>query len=248
MVFSDFEPSGYFDALFSHTKELSLERKERAYSQSGARIHKDVRDRVLKHVAGGARVLEVGCGWGFDGHQLIEESDGHIDYTGIDGSETTIAHARERFGLNALVGSGNTLEQLEDESFDVVFSVDVLEHLQNPIAHVANVNRVLKPGGYYVFDYPNRFMYPRPFLPSLHFLKNKRFTLQTKFRGHALTFLSHPSFLFMHEMEAIVKALNFEFIEVQGNSRWIKRFSSSWLAVVRKKDGRLIDIDHNTAR
>jgi SAM-dependent methyltransferase len=43
--------------------------------------------------------------------------------------------------------------------FDACFSSWVLEHVENPRAHLMEVSRVLKPGGRYVARTPNRFHY-----------------------------------------------------------------------------------------
>lgn len=48
----------------------------------------------------------------------------------------------------------------ENESFDVVISTEVLEHVPNPDIYLAEVKRVLKPGGMFFFTVP--------FLMSLH--------------------------------------------------------------------------------
>lgn len=45
----------------------------------------------------------------------------------------------------------------EDASFDVVFSDWVIEHVDNPPAFVAEVHRLLKPGGWFFARTPNRF-------------------------------------------------------------------------------------------
>jgi SAM-dependent methyltransferase len=46
-----------------------------------------------------------------------------------------------------------------DASFDVCASNYVIEHVADPLQHLAEVRRVLRPGGAYVFRMPNRFHY-----------------------------------------------------------------------------------------
>jgi len=48
---------------------------------------------------------------------------------------------------------------LEDNSFDVVFSHWVMEHVPDPALHFKEVHRVLAPGGVYLFRTPNLFHY-----------------------------------------------------------------------------------------
>jgi len=47
----------------------------------------------------------------------------------------------------------------EDNRFDVVFSDNVLEHLEEPLQVFREVNRVLKPGGVFLFKTPNKYHY-----------------------------------------------------------------------------------------
>ena len=46
-----------------------------------------------------------------------------------------------------------------DAQFDACVSNYVLEHVEDPVVHLAEVCRVLRPGGVYVFRTPNRFHY-----------------------------------------------------------------------------------------
>lgn len=46
-----------------------------------------------------------------------------------------------------------TNSNLEDESFDVILSFDVLEHLSNPKQAFVNVERILKKGGIAIYEY-----------------------------------------------------------------------------------------------
>src|SRR5262249_4744849 len=47
----------------------------------------------------------------------------------------------------------------DDSSFDGCISNYVLEHVADPVEHLAEIRRVLKPGGAYVFRTPNRYHY-----------------------------------------------------------------------------------------
>jgi SAM-dependent methyltransferase len=96
----------------------------------------------------GLRVLEIGCGLGTDGAQFAEA--GAI-YTGVDLTEAAIDLARKRFQLFDLPGEFRVADaenlDFADESFDVVYSHGVLHHTPDTAAAVAEVHRVLKPGG-----------------------------------------------------------------------------------------------------
>ncbi|MEO1388421.1 MAG: bifunctional 2-polyprenyl-6-hydroxyphenol methylase/3-demethylubiquinol 3-O-methyltransferase UbiG [Cyanobacteria bacterium J06634_6] len=103
------------------------------------------------------RVLDVGCGGGFTCEFLARRG---AKVTGIDQSMACIKAAS-----NHAIETGLTIdyqqsqaEQLpfDDALFDVVICVDVLEHVESPSQTLAEISRVLKPGGQFCFDTINR--------------------------------------------------------------------------------------------
>lgn len=97
-----------------------------------------------------ARALDLGCASGKFLSRLRE--DGWI-VQGVEPSSAAVASARA-LGLDVHEG---TLEEacFPDESFDVVFTWMVLEHVPDPVATLREVRRILKPGGMFVFSVPN---------------------------------------------------------------------------------------------
>jgi SAM-dependent methyltransferase len=96
----------------------------------------------------GQRVLEIGVGLGAD-HQRFAEAGAIL--CGIDLTERAVAHARRRlefFGLASRLEQGDA-ENLtfDDASFDLVYSWGVIHHSPNTSRAVAEIHRVLKPGG-----------------------------------------------------------------------------------------------------
>lgn len=102
----------------------------------------------------GQRVLEIGSGRGTLLHELQARG---IDVRGVETSAERIAEAHARFGpLPVTQVSGVTLPYPEGE-FDVVLSFDVFEHIADSDAHLAEVHRVLTPGGWYLLQTPNKW-------------------------------------------------------------------------------------------
>jgi ubiquinone/menaquinone biosynthesis C-methylase UbiE len=100
------------------------------------------------------RILEIGCGIGTVVHELSEK--GH-DIIGIDISGEAIEYGRKKYGEISLeVQAAETLPY-EDESFEVVLSFDLFEHIAEIDKHISEVRRVLRPDGYYLFQTPNRY-------------------------------------------------------------------------------------------
>ncbi len=99
----------------------------------------------------GAKVLEAGCGVGAQTRLLVKRSP-QAAFTCIDISETSLAAAQR---LKETPGFENvTFEQadihrlrFDDAAFDHVFVCFVLEHLDDPVAALIELGRVLRPGG-----------------------------------------------------------------------------------------------------
>ena len=105
----------------------------------------------------GANVLDVGCGGGFMAEALARRD---AKVTGIDPAAKAIGAAVTHAQYSCLnisynVGNGENLP-FADEAFDVVVCVDVLEHVLDLNKLLAQVARVLCPGGVFVFDTINR--------------------------------------------------------------------------------------------
>ena len=100
------------------------------------------------------KILEIGCGIGTIVNEL--NGKGH-DIVGIDISGEAIEYGQKKYGdISLEVQAAETLPY-EDESFEVVLSFDLFEHIAQIDKHVSEVGRVLRPGGYYLFQTPNRY-------------------------------------------------------------------------------------------
>src|SRR5437879_4457731 len=111
------------------------------------------RDAVLRHATKGSLVLDLGAGSGFLEQMNFRGAVGKV--CGLDPDPSVLAnpHLDE-----AKVGCGESIPWPQ-QTFDVVFSCNVLEHLSDPEAVFTEVFRVLKPGGTFLAKTPNRFHY-----------------------------------------------------------------------------------------
>lgn len=96
----------------------------------------------------GKRLLEVGVGAGTDFVNWVRR--GAIA-TGVDLTEAGVALTRERLALEGLAAEVRTADAerlpFEDDAFEIVYSWGVLHHSPDTARAIAEVHRVLKPGG-----------------------------------------------------------------------------------------------------
>jgi 2-polyprenyl-6-hydroxyphenyl methylase/3-demethylubiquinone-9 3-methyltransferase len=102
-------------------------------------------------------VLDLGCAGGFMAEAMAKRG---ANVTGIDPATEAIGAARRHARAEGLrigydVGVGEALPYA-DEEFDAVVCVDVLEHVADLGRVLAEVARVLRPGGVFLFDTINR--------------------------------------------------------------------------------------------
>ncbi len=100
------------------------------------------------------RILEIGCGIGTIVFELTKQG---YDVRGTDISRVAIEYGRRKYdGIQLAVQPAEELA-FEDEAFDAVLSFDLFEHIARIDRHVDEVRRVLRPGGHYLFQTPNKY-------------------------------------------------------------------------------------------
>jgi 2-polyprenyl-3-methyl-5-hydroxy-6-metoxy-1,4-benzoquinol methylase len=139
-----------------------------AIAKPGSRYHS-----TLKFIPRESSVLDYGCGWGVFS-EMISRRRG-CDVFGIDIDSKSVEIAKDIVGESDLLKfSTAKIAEIADDGFDVVVSMQVLEHTHNPGNYLAHCNRVLKPGGRLVISVPN-IMNPRFMLPLLRLNQQERF-------------------------------------------------------------------------
>lgn len=97
------------------------------------------------------RLLDIGCAGGFF---LKAARDAGWDVQGVELSQQMCEYARSSLGLNVRQGPLRS-HKFPDAHFDLVTFWDVLEHVEDPMADLREVNRILKPGGTLLINYPD---------------------------------------------------------------------------------------------
>lgn len=114
----------------------------------------DVRPALFAELVGGPgrRVLDLGCRYGaltlayLDGNEIV----------GVDIDREALAEAA-RLGIETRWADVEQPLEFPDAVFDVVVVGELLEHLRDPDAVVAEARRVLRPGGRLVGSVPNSY-------------------------------------------------------------------------------------------
>ncbi len=148
------EIGAYYPDTYSWKPETDgaeglVHRAERAYRFHNLRFETR---HLLRHtdLAPGDAVLDVGCG---SGDRLLVMRDAGLEPAGV---ELTAAadYAREHLGLDVVRGTLAGAD-LEAGRFRGVTLYNVLEHIHDPRALLAEARRVLAPGGWLAVQVPN---------------------------------------------------------------------------------------------
>lgn len=129
---------------------------EHYWSETGAQYHGRSTSRYERFLAElvtpKTTCLDVGCGDGAVSGVWLSQHAG--SYIGVDISSRAVEAARE-LGLDARVIGDATNLPFDDETFDLIVCIEVLEHLFEPQLATAEMGRVLRPGGTLVAQVPN---------------------------------------------------------------------------------------------
>jgi ubiquinone/menaquinone biosynthesis C-methylase UbiE len=122
---------------------------EAMYELRDARRRRELARAALA-AAPGERILDVGCGPGFYCAELLAEVGESGWVTGVDSSAAMLSLAARRCAghdnVELLEGEAGALP-VPEESFDAALSVQVIEYVADLESALADLRRVLRPGG-----------------------------------------------------------------------------------------------------
>ena len=184
----------------------------------------------------GRRVLEIGCGSGY----LSE----YVGTLGAWAVGCDIIAPETKPDVSFVRADGAMLPF--GQCFDVVMSFDVFEHLPDSDQHLREVRRVLRPGGHYVLQTPNKitnavfetirwrsFTAWRADHCSLHTFSQ----LQKRLRaaGFSVRFLDVPvvNEYFLDKVEAYLGALGVRAVTLANPDRFPLRFRTNFYVVAQ---------------
>ena len=112
-------------------------------------------NRAMFEILDGDYVLDIGCGIGTF-TELVKKTYPMCRVMGMDISEKAIQDNRDRNSeIGYVVGAVGTATYLPKDRYDVIFSGEVLEHLDDPHALFKEAYVQLKKGGKFIVTTPN---------------------------------------------------------------------------------------------
>lgn len=131
----------------------------------------------------GARILEIGCGTGHNLPMLAQF--GEVDAIEID--ETAAAKASERLGKKVGSAPLPELAGVAPGSYDLVAVLDVIEHVEDDVAALKAIAKVLKLGGKILITVPaHQWMWSAHDVVNHHKRRYSKATLTASLRAAGL--------------------------------------------------------------
>jgi len=191
----------------------------------------------------GVRVLEIGSG---RGALLADLRARGVHVVGIEPNAALAADALAREPRLPVARMSGDRLGFPDATFDVVLSFDVFEHIADSDAHLAEVHRVLRPGGAYALQTPNKWTNSvfetirwRSFTAwkrdhcALHSLEELRRRLRK--HGFEASFADVPvvNDFFREKLRRYVGPAGPALLKIANPDRWPRKFRTNFYVVAR---------------
>ena len=131
-----------YDRYFQYARHIVRARDPLHYLTTRVDAAWGVYQALSKYRA--VSVLEAGCGLGYFTYALKR---GGYDVVGIDVSQEAVTKATRAYGDLYKTESIESYARSSEQTFDGVVMVEVIEHLENPVAAIEDAVRLLSPGG-----------------------------------------------------------------------------------------------------
>lgn len=177
--------------------------------EGDADLFNEHRARYLfaQRFSSGKRVLDAACGSGYGSALLAENATAVL---GVDIAKEAVEYARLHYGSPKVRFAQADCAALPSASaqFDLVVAFEIIEHLKNPEAFLAELKRVLQPSGLLLLSTPNRLYYTEdrgevnPFHHREFSFSELDELLRSFFAHHAILFENHVAALLVAGPEA----------------------------------------------
>lgn len=175
----------------AYSESMAKMLDERARRQKAAKIVAVVRHALGVGSLDGLSAVDVGCSAGFIADELALAG---ARTSGVDIDEPGLEKARARFGerVDFRLARGEDLP-FDDGSVDVVVLNHIYEHVVDPEAVVADIHRVLRPGGLLYLGVGHRWQVLEPHhrLPFLSWLPQRAADRYMRLTGKGDSYYEH---------------------------------------------------------
>ena len=152
---------------------------------------------VQRHLlpTGKTRFLEIGCGTGDFIQQIVENEN--LEITGSEIYLKGLQYAKKNLPNVDFIQFDVTKGKIS-EQFDMIAAFDVIEHVENDVAAISNINQMLREGGVLIITVPQHmFLWSRLDEIVKHKRRYSRRELVNKLRQNGFDISYCTSFLFV---------------------------------------------------
>ncbi len=183
----------YYNKDYVVTNSLDLKRKLSVQEHFNSRIEtiQPLVERVRKFLKPNMRVLELGCG---AGELLYSIKRDVASVAGIELNKEFTDFINDKLSIKAYYGDINKID-FGDDKFDLIISIDTLDHLPNPLETLQTIKKLLSPDGIVFTEVPNLNEALNFYLPD----ENKKAYNK---------FFWHKAHLFYFSYETLTKIMN----------------------------------------
>ncbi|QIM21450.1 class I SAM-dependent methyltransferase [Phycicoccus sp. HDW14] len=175
----------------AYSESMAKMLDEQARRQKAAKLIAVVRHALGVESLAGLTAVDVGCSAGFIADELALAG---ATTSGVDIDEPGLEKARARFGerVDFRLARGEDLP-FDDDSVDVAVLNHIYEHVVDPEAVVADIHRVLRPGGLLYLGVGHRFQVIEPHhrLPFLSWLPQRAADRYMRLTGKGEQYYEH---------------------------------------------------------
>ncbi len=187
----------------------------RGYAYAYENRRKQVLDLVESVAGKEAKILDVAAAQGNFTLALAEEGY-DVTWNDIRGDLAEYVEMKREKG-NIKYKAGNAFEVEFDELFDVVIALEIIEHVAHPDEFLANLAKLVKPGGYVLVSTPLGTYFKNKLPKFTEYANPENFeSIQFGPNGNDHIFLIHP-----HEMIELSGKAGLEVVSMQHYSNFL---------------------------